>query len=127
MKITKNFDLSEFECKCGCKTPDDVYVNIVKLANQLQTLRDVVNKPIKINSGYRCEQHNKDSGGVSSSQHLLGNASDIKVKGYITKNLSKLIDELISNGDMLQGGLGIYDTFVHYDIRKTKTRWDYRK
>jgi hypothetical protein len=23
--------------------------------------------------------------------------------------------------------LGLYDTFVHYDIRGTKARWDYRK
>ena len=30
-------------------------------------------------------------------------------------------------GFMLQGGLGVYNTFVHYDIRKTKARWDYRK
>jgi hypothetical protein len=34
-----------------------------------------------------------------------------------------IIEDLIDRGDMLQGGLGLYNTFVHYDIRKTKARW----
>ena len=35
-----------------------------------------------------------------------------------------IIEDLIDMGHMLQGGLGLYDTFVHYDIRKTKARWN---
>ena len=34
-----------------------------------------------------------------------------------------LIEELINEGLILQGGLGDYPTFTHYDIRKTKARW----
>ena len=30
------------------------------------------------------------------------------------------IEKLIDDGDMLQGGLGLYDSFVHYDIRGTR-------
>jgi len=44
-----------------------------------------------------------------------------------TEILYQHIEDAISNGEMLQGGLGLYDTFVHYDIRGTKARWDYRK
>lgn len=126
--MTKNFNISEFECKCGCEMPPDVYSNIIKLANQLQILRDVVGKPIKVTNAYRCETHNREVvGGVPNSQHILGKAADIKIKGYSPYMLSKLIEELIYGGHLLQGGLGVYNTFVHYDIRKTKVRWDYRK
>ena len=66
----------------------------------------------------------KKIGGVKSSQHVLGKAADIVVKGLEPKLVYEIIEDLIDKGDMLQGGLGLYDTFVHYDIRKTKARWN---
>lgn len=125
--MTKNFNISEFECKCGCEMPPEVYSNIIKLANQLQILRDYLGKPIKITNAYRCEKHNKEVGGVKNSQHLFGKAADIQVKGKAPEQIAFLINNLIDSGQMLQGGVGIYNTFVHYDFRKTKVRWDYRK
>ena len=125
MKLTENFSKSEFDSKDGAEMPNDVLMNVQKLASQLQILRNNINKPITINSGYRSPEHNKAIGGVSNSQHLLGKAADIKVKGISTRILAALIEDLINDGDMLQGGLGIYDTFVHYDIRKSKARWNY--
>jgi uncharacterized protein YcbK (DUF882 family) len=107
--------------------PDEIYVNVVKVANQLQYLRGEIGKPIRVNSAYRSPEHNAKVGGVSKSQHLLGKAADIAVKGMPTEILYQYIEDAISNGEMLQGGLGLYDTFVHYDIRGTKARWDYRK
>jgi hypothetical protein len=44
-----------------------------------------------------------------------------------TKQVYDAIEHLIINGDMLQGGLGIYNNFCHYDIRGKKARWDFRK
>ncbi|BAQ92738.1 Uncharacterized protein conserved in bacteria (COG3108) [uncultured Mediterranean phage uvMED] len=125
--MTKNFSKSEFESKCGREMPEEVYHNVVKVANQLQYLRDYLNKPIKVNSAYRSPEHNAKVGGVPKSQHLLGKAADIVVSGIKTEFLYQYIEDAISNGEMLQGGLGLYDTFVHYDIRGTKARWDYRK
>tara|TARA_R100000654_G_scaffold73234_1_gene105823 strand:+ start:4622 stop:5002 length:381 start_codon:yes stop_codon:yes gene_type:complete len=125
--MTKNFSKSEFESKCGRDMPEEVYHNVVKVANQLQYLRDYLNKPIKVNSAYRSPEHNAKIGGVPKSQHLLGKAADIVVKDMPTDVLYQYIEDAISNGEMLQGGLGLYDTFVHYDIRGTKARWDYRK
>lgn len=125
--MTKNFSKSEFESKCGCEMPEEVYVNVVKVANQLQYLRAEIGQPIKVNSAYRSPEHNQKVGGVKTSQHLLGKAADIVVKGMPTEILYQHIEDAISNGEMLQGGLGLYDTFVHYDIRGTKARWDYRK
>jgi len=127
MKLTENFSKSEFDSKDGAEMPNDVLMNVQKLAGQLQILRNNINKPITINSGYRSPEHNKAIGGVENSQHVLGKAADIKVKGISTRILAALIEDLINDGDMLQGGLGIYDTFVHYDIRKNQARWDYTK
>ena len=122
--MTKNFSIGEFKCKCGCIMPDEVLYNVVKLVNQLQTIRDVIKTPIQINSAYRCSKHNKVINGSVSSQHILGKAADIVVRGYDPSlEIYPLIEELINEGHILQGGLGDYPTFTHYDIRKTKARW----
>jgi uncharacterized protein YcbK (DUF882 family) len=122
--MTKNFKLKEFECKCGCDMPLEVYENIIKLASQLQFLRDYTGRPITINSAYRCPEHNAKVGGSKTSQHLLGKAADITIQSLKPAEVYALIEELIDMGHMLQGGLGLYNTFVHYDIRKTKARWN---
>lgn len=125
--MTRNFKIQEFECRCGCEMPSDVYINIVKLANQLQVLRDFIGKPIKITNAYRCENHNEIVGGVKNSMHIFGKAADLQVKGMTPNELYKTIDSLIDDGEMLQGGLGLYNTFVHYDFgyKGKKRRWNY--
>ncbi len=127
MQLSKNFSKSEFMCSCGCEMPKEVLNNVQKLANQLQIIRNKVNVPITINSAYRCPKHNSIIGGAKSSQHLQGKASDIVIEGYSNDDVADLIEELIASGDILQGGLGRYNTFTHYDIRKTKARWNFKK
>ena len=124
--MTKNFKLKEFECKGGCDMPLEVYENIIKLASQLQFLRDYTGRPITINSAYRCPEHNAKVGGSKTSQHLLGKAADITIQSLKPAEVFVLIEDLIDMGHMLQGGLGLYEEkgFVHYDIRKTKARWN---
>ena len=126
--MTANFKKSEFECKCGCKMPSKVLVNVVKTADNLQVLRDYLKASITINSAYRCKTHNAASKGVKTSQHLKGIATDITCKVHNPKNLYNIIEDLIEKGKLKEGGLGLYNTFVHYDIRNSgKARWDYRK
>ena len=131
--MTKNFSLKEFdckgnckECKDGCDMPSDVYMNIIKLVKQLQFLRDYTGRAITINSGYRSPEHNAKVGGSQTSQHLLGKAADITIEGLKPTEVYIIIENLIDMGEMLQGGLGLYEEkgFVHYDIRKTKARWN---
>jgi len=124
--MTKNFKIKEFECKGGCNMPLEVYENIIKLASQLQFLRDYTGRPITINSAYRCPDHNAKVGGSKTSQHLLGKAADITIQSLKPAEVYRIIEDLIDMGHMLQGGLGLYEKkgFVHYDIRKTKARWN---
>ena len=123
--MTKNFKLKEFECKGGCDMPLEVYENIIKLASQLQFLRDYTGRPITINSAYRSPVYNRQIGGVPTSQHLGGKAADIVIEGVSPSEVADAIDFLIECGLMKEGGLGRYDTFTHYDIRGKKARWDY--
>ena len=125
MKLTENFSLKEFESKDGAEMPSDVLENIKELSVNLQVLRDEIGVPIKINSGYRSPAHNKAIGGVKFSQHTLGKAADLYVKGMEPKELHAVIENLIKNGKMQEGGLGLYTSFVHYDVRNKKARWTY--
>jgi hypothetical protein len=45
----------------------------------LEPARQIVG-PIIINSGFRCEAVNRQVGGVKNSQHLIGQAADIRPK-----------------------------------------------
>ena len=127
MKLTKNFSKSEFMCRCGCEMPEEVLNNVQKLANQLQIIRDRVNVPIKINSAYRCESHNKAIGGSKKSQHKLGLAADIVVKDKTPDEVYDFINKLQGLNMIENGGLGRYNTFTHFDIRGYNARWDFTK
>jgi uncharacterized protein YcbK (DUF882 family) len=123
MQITKNFNLNEFNSKCGRPMPANVRANIIELAKNLQVLRDEVNRPISITSGYRSPEHNAKVKGAKNSQHVQGTAVDLKVQGLTPKEVAPIIEKLIKDGKMKQGGIGIYPSWVHYDIRGTKARW----
>ena len=130
--MTKNFKIKEFECKgnlkgCECKMPEEVYNNIKELAENLQIIRDELGEPIKINSGWRCENYNRKINGVKRSQHLKGKAADIRVKNLTPDEVATAIDKLQEGGFIKDGGLGRYNSFTHYDIRGKKARWDNRK
>lgn len=77
--LTKNFDRSEFRCG-HCGRLDVLELELVRC---LQRLRDIVGKPLRIVSGYRCCEGNASVGGTKYSQHLFGRAADIPA-GYAT-------------------------------------------
>lgn len=125
MTLSPNFSLPDFASKDMAAFPESVKSNLAELFNNLQVLRNHLEKPIIINSGYRSENYNKSIGGAKNSQHVLGNAADIRVDGISPKVLHGQIKMLIDAGKMKQGGLGLYDTFVHYDIRGHLARWNF--
>ena len=89
MKLTKNFSLEEMyrsdtAQRCGIDNKpqtEEVVENLRALCLEvLQPLRDHLGKPVVVSSGYRCKDLNKKVGGVENSQHLKGEAADIKVR-----------------------------------------------
>ena len=124
--MTQNFKKHEFDCSCGCEMPLTVELNVQRLAEELQYIRTYIHRPITINSGYRCESYNNTIPGSSSrSQHVLGKAADIVVSGMNSTQVFEQLDELQHEGKIHTGGMGLYDSFVHYDIRGYRKRWNY--
>jgi uncharacterized protein YcbK (DUF882 family) len=123
-QLTKSFNISEFQSKDGATMPPDIAKNIQELAKNLQVLRDYLQLPIKITSGWRSPAHNaKTKGAAKNSQHIYGKAADIQVPGKSPIEVKKAIETLIDAGKMKQGGIGLYTNWVHYDTRSTKARW----
>jgi len=83
------------------------------LLTRLDHLRNIINRPIYINSGYRCKEENQRVGGVPGSYHLLGMAVDIQVKDILLSDLLIYAQEIGFNG------IGNYEkkNFLHLDIR----------
>jgi len=115
ISIAQHFRLSEFACPCCMRV-----ILHPKLLKKLIELREIIERPIYITSGYRCPEYNQKIGGVVNSYHLIGLAVDIKVKDI---NLIELL-EVCENIDFT--GIGFYEkkNFLHLDIRPTKrARW----
>lgn len=122
-QITKNFNLNEFNSKCGREMPENIKKNIIEMIHNLQVIRDEVKVPITITSGYRSPEHNAKVKGAKDSQHVKGTAVDFKVQGLTPKQVALIVERLIKEGKIKQGGIGIYPSWVHYDIRGVKARW----
>lgn len=122
-QLTDNFHIREFKCNDGTKVPTELEANVRLLATQLQALRDHIGIPIHINSAYRTEAYNAKIGGSPKSQHKLAKASDLTTSKYTPKQLATIIKKLIKSGKMMQGGVGVYPSFVHYDCRGIEARW----
>ena len=122
MQLSPNFTLEEFSCHDGSPVPAHLMPNLRELVANLQILRDELGEPIHVNSGYRTPSYNKKVGGKPKSQHLQAKAADITVKSKTPKQLAAVIERLIKAGIMLNGGLGTYKGFIHYDVGP-KRRW----
>ena len=122
-KLTKNFSLKEFRCKDGTDVPDEYMDNVQELADNLQVLRDHLGKSIRVISGYRSPKYNRKIDGARRSQHLTASGADIKIKGLLPLEIKVIILDLIREGKMKEGGIGVYKGFLHYDIRGKKVRW----
>jgi len=108
IKIAEYFSLYEFECPC-CRR----VMLFPNLLARLDHLRRVINRPIYVNSGYRCKEENHKVGGVPGSYHLLGMAADIHVKDFLLSDLLTIAQEIGFNG------IGFYEEkdFLHLDVR----------
>ena len=94
-----------------------------ELLNLLNRIRREWGKPVIVNSGYRSPEYNAAiKGAVTNSYHTKGMAADIRPDDpSLISEFQDLCLEL--NKD---GGVGLYDAFVHVDVRGHHAYWDYR-
>jgi hypothetical protein len=118
MKLTKNFTLNEFLVSTHY-TPQQLsqYLtkehkeNIFLLALQLQKIRNRINLPLKITSGFRPPFLNQQVGGSPNSLHLSGKACDFTTASKDNnKKVLKAIVDLIKEDKILVGELIVYLT-----------------
>lgn len=122
IQLSEHFKLSEF---IQTDYADFQLLNTVKFYNIrllvddfLEPLRRKLNKPIKINSGFRGARVNEAVGGVKNSLHLLGLASDISCDSVTPTEIYNALQQIIleSSYDDDEIELIKYPTFVHIGI-----------
>lgn len=108
---------TDMDCKCdnkNCNTTlieDDLLIALSQLHLSIGEFY--------ISSGFRCPAHNAVVGGKPDSQHLLGKAADIK-----SSMTPKAVATAAAKIDLFEnGGIGLYATFTHCDVRKGRARW----
>ena len=84
-----------------------------KAMDALEALRIAQDRPLTINSAYRCPEHNVNVGGVKDSFHVKGMAFDISIRGMTELERLQLMDDAIEVGFT---GLGFYEAFLHVDL-----------
>jgi uncharacterized protein YcbK (DUF882 family) len=122
-QLAPNFTVQEF----ACNDDSDAVLIDTELVQLLQTIRNYYQAPLIINSAYRTPAYNHKIGGASESQHLFGKAADIVVRGITPVQLYNDLHGSMIISSSFQGGLGLYKTFVHIDVRHThkhrQARW----
>lgn len=126
----KWFNEKEFACRCCGELPPFARENIEALVCEvLDPAREKLGMPIVVNSGYRCPKHNREVGGVANSQHLKGEAADIRPNTNCTNRrsttdsgvnytneLARLRQIIIDSGRFDQ--LITYPTFIHVSWKR---------
>ena len=92
---------------------EEIRNNLNALAdNVLQPLRDEWGKAMPVNSGYRCPALNKAVGGVYNSQHMKGEAADIRT------SLPYDLASLAVNLELPFDQLGVSNNFIHISHKR---------
>lgn len=126
--ITEHFTWEEFACHDGTPVPEALQPNVIRLCGALEVIRARVGKPLRVLSGYRTPEYNSSRPGTAkNSQHCQGKAADLAATGIAPEVLKGVIANLIRDGLIPNGGLGLYEGFVHYDQRDGIARWDETK
>lgn len=112
--LTANFSRDELKCKCGC---DKCNMSLPFLL-ALQTVRDIVGRPLGVSSGYRCAEHNKAIGGAEHSYHMVGRAADVIT--LTPEETAEILSAAKKAGLVAVEGKG----FVHLDNGPLR-KWSY--
>ncbi|EKR57196.1 MULTISPECIES: D-Ala-D-Ala carboxypeptidase family metallohydrolase [Leptospira] len=119
--LSKNFTLSELTVtQTGIpNVPDErQIVNLKRLCETiLEPLRQAIEKPIIVNSGFRSPAVNRKVKGSVTSQHMNGEAADICVQGLTTKDIVAEILKLnLPFHQLINEGTASGVTWVHVSV-----------
>lgn len=89
----------------------------IVLADEFEAIRALCGLPLTVLSGYRTTDWNHHVGGAVNSQHIRGRAIDIRCPGKTIEWLENRVRTRIYTPGSAIHGLGIYPTFIHFDIR----------
>ena len=92
MNLTQHFTLAELtHSQTAARTPGldntpppAIIPALIRTAEGLEHLRNLLRAPILISSGYRSPAVNRAVGGSATSQHMRGEAADITAPAYGT-------------------------------------------
>ena len=88
---------------------------------ELQKLRNVYDKPMRVTSGYRSPSHSIEARKAKPGTHAMGIAVDIAVRGADRWVLMKLAFE-----SGMFYGIGVDKNFIHLDMHTArKAVWNY--
>ena len=114
-KDIRYFTRAEFGCKCGGRYcngyPSEMREAVVRIAD---AAREHFGHPAHVISGLRCQQWNTHEGGVSNSQHMYGEAIDLRIDGVSSEELR----QFVSSQPNHRYSYCINSTNVHFDIPK---------
>lgn len=114
-KLTSNFSVDEY--LAGQNGIGKINKKALIHANMLQELREFLDEPIYVTSWYRSEEYNKACGGIPTSNHLKGTATDIYVEGLNYKKFFKIAKKWksICERYLIVGEIGYYpdEGFIH--------------
>ena len=103
--------------------PDKEHLDnlLLLICNVLQPLRNYIQKPIIITSGYRNPRLNSHPliNGKSNSQHTEGKACDFIIKGMTPK---QIVEKVVASGIEFDQCLNEMDCWVHISFNKGKNR-----
>lgn len=109
------FTPDEFKCKCGGRYcngyPAEMQEAVVKIAD---AARAHFGKPAHVISGLRCQQWNAHEGGVANSQHMFGEAIDLRIDDVSAEELRQFVASQPGH----RYSYCINSTNVHFDIPK---------
>ena len=114
-QLSAHFKVREFACGDG----SDAVLVAPRLVMVLETIRAHFCAPVVIYSAYRTPQHNAKVNGAAHSQHCYGTAADIVVRGKTPAQVAAYARQLMPDW----GGVGVYDSFCHIDVREAKADW----
>lgn len=111
----KHFTRAEFKCKCGgqyCNGyPAEMQEAVVRIAD---AAREHFGRPAHVISGLRCQQWNAHEGGMANSQHMFGEAIDLRIDGVDSETLRQFVSTQLGH----RYSYRINSTNVHFDINK---------